>query len=645
LGFALVLVVHYRNLPAWIMIIAAACMALRLLLAARGREAPPQGVTLLIAVLCIALLFLKFRTFNGLAAGTALLALTCALKLLETKTQRDVYIITLGVYFFSLAALLQSESFWLLTYLIAVCWFTTLVLLRTATRQPSPAWGRTIRYGGRLFLQALPLAIIFWLLFPRLATPLWSLPGSAGNAATGLSDSMSPGDITQLAQSDEVAFRVHFKGPAPPPRDQYWRGPVLHAFDGRSWRRDSFQPSFAGSPPQGDGALFRYTVTLEPHPHNWIYALDHPASFKLARGSLTTDFTLSQPLPVDSSIDVEITSRAGTPLEAAPDGLARARDLHVDKTRNPRSQQLAQGLRAAHPDPWEWVQAVLQMFAQQDYFYTLTPPPLGRDSVDDFLFNSKRGFCGHYASAFALLARSAGIPARVVTGYQGGTYNRFGDYWIVRQREAHAWDEVWIDGRGWVRVDPTSAIDASRVEQSVNDEVTDDEPLTNHWQRHWRWFSDARLRLDELGELWREQILTFNQDSQERLLKRLHIPEPDAQKLILLLAAMLALVLVWLTWQVRRELDPKSKDPALRGFLRLCNKLAAVGIPRHRHEGALDYALRVSRERPDLKQPVTALCEAYAALRYSAAPEISASAFEAAVRAFKARRVPQGSSG
>ena len=645
IGFALVLAVHFRNLPLWILITAGMCIALRLLLALRGGDAPHKSVTLLIAVLAIALLFLKFRTFNGLAAGTALLALTCALKLLETKNSRDIYIITFGIYFFSLAGLLQSESFWLLAYMISVCWFATLILLRTATRSPAQPWIRSLRYGGRLFLQALPLAVIFWLLFPRLATPLWSLPGGSGSAQTGLSDSMSPGDITSLAQSDEVAFRVHFKGAAPPPKDQYWRGPVLHEFDGRTWKRAAYQNNYSTTPPAGDGAVYEYTINLEPHAHNWVYALDRPVKFDLPRGAVNSDFTLQQPFPVDTPIDVVIISRAGTVKEAELDRVSAARDLQGQRSRNPRTQRLAQELLAAHSDPWDRVMAVLRMFAQQNFYYTLTPPPLGENSVDEFLFDTKRGFCGHYASAFAVLARASGIPTRIVTGYQGGTYNRFGNYWIVRQREAHAWDEVWIGGRGWVRVDPTSVIDPSRVEQSINDEVAADEPLTNHWQRRWRWFSDARLRLDELSELWRQQFLTFNQDSQERLLKNLHIPEPDTQKLILLLAAMLTAVLVWLTWQVRRELDPRLKDPVLRGFQNLSRKLAAVGLPRQPHEGAIDYARRVSEARPDLASPVTALCESYSALRYSAAPALSTRSFEAAVRSFKAGRARQASGG
>jgi transglutaminase-like putative cysteine protease len=639
--FALVLAAHYDRLPGWVLLIASMCIAIRLILALSGRGAPSQPIMIGITVLSIALLFMRFRTFNGLAAGTALLALTSALKLLETKTRRDIYIVTLGIYFLCVAALLNSESFWLFAYLIVVAWLATLALLRATTRRPLNSWGQNLRYGLRLLLQAAPLAIAFWLLFPRLNSPLWQLQGAGDKATSGLSDSMSPGDITDLAQSDEVAFRVHFKGPAPAPREQYWRGPVLHDFDGRAWRR-SLQMGLSGMPTAPTGPEYRYTVSMEPHSHNWVYALDWPTRFALPHGTLTADYTLVQPTAVDQPIDVAITSRPVLPADAGLAEAERRRDLKPGPG-NPRTRELARQMRTANADDWALVLAVLKRFAQESYFYTLTPPGLGVDSVDQFLFDTRRGFCGHYASAFAVLMRDAGVPTRVVTGYQGGTYNRFGDYWIVRQREAHAWDEVWINGRGWVRIDPTSMIDPSRVEQSVNDDVAADEPLTNRWQRRWRWFSDARLRLDELSQLWRERFLTFNQDSQQQLLEWMHIPDPDMEKLVLLLAGSLALAFGWLTWQVRRELDIVTRDPVQRSYARLCRKLAHVGLARAEHEGPLDYAERVLRQRPDLGQAVGSLTRHYVALRYAGAATPTAKDFEQAVRRFRPSRA--GASG
>jgi protein-glutamine gamma-glutamyltransferase len=639
---ALALAAHLGSLPVWVLATVAASGGIRLLLAHRGRAAPPRGVRLVVAGLAIALLFLQFRTFNGLSAGTALLALMAGLKLLETDAQRDIYIITLIIYFVSVSALLEGNSFWLLAYLIGVCWLTAATLLRFTSTLPVPDWRRSLRYAGRILSQALPLALVFWLFFPRFAGPLWHMPDD-GSAGSGLGDTMSPGDITDLALSDDIAFRVRFASAPPPPQERYWRGPVMHDFDGHTWKRAKIGLNVAPDL-QLQGPAYRYTLSLEPHQHNWIFALDWPSHWDLPRGALTGDYTLVQPDPVSRPIDVMATSYTRVQSSEPLSALLRRRDTRLPPNRNPRTVRLAQALHGEHPDDMDYVRAVLDMFAQQQFYYTLTPPKLADESVDGFLFDTKRGFCGHYASAFATLMRAAGIPARVVTGYQGGTFNRFADYWILRQSDAHAWTEVWIEGRGWLRIDPTSVIAPSRVERGLNDAVSADEPLGSRWQRRAPWLADTRLRLDALRQLWRERILLFDQDSQQKVLEWLNIPEPDGQKLVMVLTAALTLVLGWLTWAVRREINPARKEPLIRAYARLCAKLAAAGMPRLSHEGAEDYAARIAQRRPDLGPAVTALCRDYSILRYAGAPAlITIGQFDAAVRAFHpGRPMPQG---
>jgi protein-glutamine gamma-glutamyltransferase len=635
----LALAAHITTLPFWVPLIVAACALIRLGLARSGRGAPPRSVLLTIAALAIPLLFVRFHTFNGLVAGTALLSVAAGLKLLETKAQRDIYIITLIIYFVSVAALLQGDSFWLLAYLIAVCWLTTATLLRVTSNGPAPGWRRSLRYGGRVLAQALPLALVFWLLFPRFAGPLWHIPNDSQAAASGLSDTMSPGDIDQLALSDEVAFRVRFVSAAPPANERYWRGPVLDSFDGHTWKRAS---SGYGAAPtlQPLGMAYRYTVMMEPHQHRWIFMLDWPSQWDLPNSGLTNDYTLMQADPLSRPVDVTGTSYTRVQSSDALNKMLRWRDLQQPRGRNPRTQQLGRELRGEHADDMELVNAVLLMFRQQPFFYTLTPPKLSGDTVDEFLFDTKRGFCEHYASAFAALMRAAGIPARVVTGYQGGTLNPYGDYWILRQSDAHAWTEVFIEGHGWTRVDPTAAIAPERVERGLADAVNADDPLVSRWQSKTAWFAGARLRLDLVREIWRERILDFDQDSQRRLLEMLNIPEPDGQKLVLLLAFGMALVLGWLTWQVRRELAPQSKDVTARTYARLCAKLAAAGLPRRLHEGPEDYAMRVAAQRPDLAAAVTALCRHYSSLRYAQpSARITLAQFQAAVRSFRPGRV------
>lgn len=640
---ALALAAHLESLPIWVLATVGVAGGIRLLLARRGRPAPPRSVRLLLAGLGIALLFVQYHTFNGLTAGVALLALMAGLKFLESDTQRDIYVITLIIYFVGLSALLEGDSFWLLAYLIGVCWLTTATLLRLTSTPPIPDWRRSLRYAGRILGQALPLALVFWLLFPRFAGPLWHIPDDGHSAESGLSDSMSPGDIDQLALSDDVAFRVHFATATPPPQELYWRGLVMHDFDGRTWRRSYFNSASAPAL-QPQGPAYRYTVSLEPHWHRWIFTLDWPSQWDSAAGTLTSDYTLVRRDPVTRPIDVTATSFTRVQSPTTLSEAARRRDTRLPPNGNPRTLQLAQNMRGAHPDDMEYLRAVLALFTQQPFYYTLTPPKLAGDSVDEFLFDTRRGFCGHYASAFATLMRAAGIPAHVVTGYQGGTFNRFADYWIVRQSDAHAWTEVWIEGRGWLRIDPTSAIAPNRVERGADDALSADEPLASRWQRRSPWLADARLRLDALRQIWRERILFFDQDSQQQMLAWLNIPEPDGQKLVLVLAAAMTVVLCWLTWSVRREVDPTRKEPLIRAYSRLCAKLAAVGIPRLPHEGAEDYASRVAQHRPDLGPAVTALCRHYSRLRYAASTaRINVRQLEMAVRAFRPRSISKPS--
>jgi transglutaminase-like putative cysteine protease len=637
---ALALAAHVSSLPPWVLITIVVCAGIRLVLGHRSGRLPSRWLLMTVSALAIALLWVRFRSFSGLAAGTALLALMAGLKLLETQIKRDFYIITLIIYFLCIAALLNSESFWLLGYLIATCWITTGTLLRVTTTQPAPPWTASLRYSGRLLLQALPLMLILWLLFPRFSSPIWQFGSGTHSAESGLSDSLNPGDITELAMSDEVAFRVRFAAAAPPPLEQYWRGPVLHDFDGKAWHHSLGVPgAHRLAPLKTAGPAYKYTINLEPHQHTWVYTLDWPAEWDLPHAALTGDYTLVEEFPVSRPIDVIATSYTHVQALSPLSREARFRDTQLPADRNPRARALSAQLRSAHPEDMDLARAVLEMFSKEAFYYTLTPPALGANSVDDFLFTTRRGFCGHYASAFAALMRGAGIPARIVTGYQGGTYNRFANYWIVQQNRAHAWVEVWMDSQGWVRIDPTSAIDPSRVEASVNDAVGADEPLADHWQRRGGWFGDAWLRFDQLRDLWREQIITFNQDSQERLLGKLHIPEPDGQKLVMLLAACLSLAFLWLTWQLRRELDAGSKDKVVRTYAKLCAKLAAAGLARFPHEGAEAYAARVAVLRPDLAASISALCRQYSRLRYAGkATRLTLRQFQAAVRTLRLRQ-------
>ncbi len=638
---AFALAAHVAAIPIWVLGVVCAATAIRLNLASRGLQAPSRAIRLGISAAAVVMLFLQLRTFNGLAAGTTLLSLVAGLKMLETQTRRDLYVIALIIYFLSVAALLRSESFWLLSYLIGLSWLTTTALLRLTHASPLPDWRRSMRYAGRISAQAVPIALVFWLFFPRFDAPLWHVPSDEHSAESGLGDTMSPGDITDLALSDDIAFRVRFAGGVPPARERYWRGPVLHDFDGHTWRRDAVGLA-ASNELKPTGGEYRYTVSLEPNQHHWLFMLDWPDQWDLAEARLTSDYMLVQATPVSKPVDISATSHTHVEAAAPLDPAMRRRDLRLPAERNPRTLEFALGLHREHPDAMDYVRAVLEMFHGQQFYYTLEPPPLSENSVDDFLFDTKRGFCGHYASAFAALTRAAGIPTRVVTGYQGGTFNYFSDYWIVRQSDAHAWDEIWIEGRGWLRIDPTAAVSPARVERGAQDALAADSQNAG-WGHRFAWLSDMRLQIDAIRQMWRERILRFNQLSQDQLLSKLGVPEPDGEKIVMAMAVGLALGLAWLTWQVRREQRPETKDPLVRAYDRLCRKLAAAGLPRSAHEGAEAFAARVAAERPDLAGTVIALCTRYSRLRYGAArPSDAERSFIALVRAFRPPRRTAG---
>lgn len=639
----LALAAHVAALPAWLTAVVAASIAVRLILAARGYAAPGRPLRLGIAAAAIVILFLQLRTFNGLSAGTALLSLVAGLKFLESQARRDLFAVALIVYFLCLAALLRSESFWLLIYSIGVAWLTASALLRLIPSAPRHRWPLDLRYAGRIAAQALPVAAVLWLFFPRFDAPLWQLPAEPGSARSGLGDSMSPGDIVDLALSDEIAFRVRFDGAPPPANERYWRGPVLHDTDGRTWRN-------IGPPADGvgtltpTGAAYTYTSSLEPHAFNWLFALDWPDRWSVPDARLSADDTLVQGSPVSRPIDLEARSHTHVFTTRALSAAARRRDTRLPPDRNPRTVAFAVELRRSHPEDGSLVQAVLEMFSREEFFYTLTPPPLGENSVDEFLFDTRRGFCGHYASAFATLMRAAGIPARIVTGYHGGTYNPYAGYWIVRQSNAHAWVEIWIAGRGWLRVDPTAAIAPARVEPGL-DGGLQAERLGLGFRANVPWITDLRLRLDALGQLWRQRFLRFNQIAQLSLIERLGVEEPDARTIVLVMSAGLVLAFAWLMWQLRREQRAESKDRAVTAYGRLCRKLAAIGLPRRPYEGAETYSARIGAARPDLAASVAVLCGGYSQLRYGRATpqqQENLEAFIARVRAFRPRRTPPG---
>jgi transglutaminase-like putative cysteine protease len=480
------------------------------------------------------------------------------------------------------------------------------------------SWRGLLRRTSALLLQALPLAAALFLLFPRLPGPFWGL-AAPSSARTGLSDEMTPGDVSDLSASGEPAFRVRFNGTVPPPVQRYWRGPVLHEFDGRSWRRPRAQ-AFPEQTVTVAGAAVDYQITLEPHDRNWILALDLPGEWPAREAYRAWDFTLLSPRPLTDVASYHLRSypgyRAGTVLPKS----VRHRDTQLPPSGNPRAVALGRELRARYGEPREIARAMLRRFRNEPFAYTMQPPRLAENAVDEFLFGTRRGFCEHYASAFTVVMRAAGVPARVVTGYQGGEMNPMGGYLLVRQSDAHAWSEIWLDDAGWVRMDPTAAVAPERIERGLVSALAADELAPGRLRHESELWLGVTLAWDAANDLWNERIVRFNAARQFDLLERLGFDEPDWRTLGLGLAASLATFFValsaWLAWKNR---EPARDWPA-RLHAEAARLLRRRGLVPGRTEGPAAFLDRAAAECPDLARDLRRIRDLYCSLRYGPSP-------------------------
>jgi protein-glutamine gamma-glutamyltransferase len=637
LSLALVLAPHVTRLPLWVTALFAA-MAMWRLGAARMRWGmAPAWLRAGMAIAGLVAVGVQFRAWGGQEAGTAMLVVMMSLKLTEAVRKRDGLVLVFVGYILVIANFLYSQTLPTLAYMIAVTWMITATLLHLTHPTSGVPLRPRFRLAGVLLLQALPLAVVLFVLFPRVPGPLWGVP--AGQTATsGLTDSMEPGSIAQLSLSAEVAFRVTFDEEAPPSRERYWRGPVLRNFDGRTWTQGDPVPT-GGFRFEAANRPVRYEVVIEPHRHRWLFALDLPGEIPEDTEASRT-FQLLADGPVRQRRRYSLTSYTAYRTGPEESQLELQLAQRLPSAGNPRARRWADELRATHDDPRELVDTVLLHFNTEQYHYTLSPPGLGANAVDEFLFDTRRGFCEHYAGSFTFLMRAAGIPARVVLGYQGGELNPVGDYLIVRQSDAHAWVEIHLDDTGWVRVDPTAAVSPDRIELGIDAiEGLEGRPLEG--LRSMPWVNQLRLRWDDLNNRWNLFVLTYDRETQEALLARFGIEDGGYRTLVLLLvvsvSAILAALAAWLLWQVRPTRD---RDRAVRLYRRLQRRLVERGLPARRpDEGPEDYAARVIAADPGLAAPVTAFIEAYVQFRYRpAASEADLTRMNAALRQLRQAR-------
>lgn len=620
---AIVLAPHLQRLPVWEILLVLAIGLWRLLGTLRQWRPMPRWVRAALTVGAFVGVYASFGNFAGQTAGVALLTVMACLKLTELERRRDVMVMVMLMYFILITHFLFSQEMWTVLYLLFCAVLITSLLVEANHVEGALPLRVTLRMGGRLILHALPLMVLLFLLFPRIPGPLWGLPTDAGASQTGLSDDMAPGEIQNLIESDAVAFRVRFLGTVPPAEKLYWRGPVLAHFDGRRWEA-GHRPGGGGASAELEGESYAYEITLEPQRRPWLLALDLPSRAGLpGDASLTADYQLVANAEVKERRLYQLSSNLRYRLQADLAVDLRDTFLQLPRGANPRTLALAQQWRAQGLDDLGVVKAALDLFRGKDFYYTLHPPVLGRNSIDEFLFSTHRGFCEHYSSSFTVLMRAAGIPARVVTGYQGASKNPVGDYYLVRQSDAHAWSEVWLAGQGWVRVDPTAAVAPQRIERGIGAalEGTGDLPAyLDPSRRSYALRAMLEARWDWVNAQWNRWVLGYGPDLQQAVLSQLGLV--DWSDMILALTVSLSLFLGLLGLGLMRQVLPRREpDPVLQQWLQARRRLARAGFEQQPGEGPRDFAGRVAAARPDLAAAVERVCALYLRLRYLQAPE------------------------
>lgn len=628
LAQAVILAPHVVHVPIWIWGIWLFVVFWRWQIF-RGAWGFPGWVVKLILVVCSSAgLYLAYRGSFGMQTMVGLLVVGFILKLIEMRKRGDLLLLChLGYFVIATQFLFFNDFFAALYGFFSLVVLTATLLASHQSLEQHRFW-RTLRLTSVLVFQAVPLMLLLFLIAPRVG-PLWAVPMNTNAAKTGMSDSMSPGDISQLSRSTELVFRATFEGQAPRQADLYWRGLVFSHFDGRKWSQSNSQISrqTINWPDKGVAAwregieylgnTYAYQIIIEPTQQPWLLALAAPRQWDGDAG-ITRELTLEKKRPITQRMQYRVTSSLDYRFEVAPlEEWQRRQELQLPGGSNPQTRQIAETWLQEAGSADAFINKVLSHY-NASFHYTLQPATLGQHSVDEFLWQTREGFCEHFASSFVFLMRAAGIPARVVVGYQGGEHNPLENYYAVRQREAHAWSEVWLPERGWVLIDPTAAVAPERIEQGVDFSLDEEDVrlLDNSFIGGMSLFNHLRLRWEGFNYLWSRWVLGYNADTQRAFLSR-WLGDIDIWRLALFVmvsgAFILGTIALFMLWGQRRH----YRYPADRYYQRYCNKLARQGLVRHAGEAPRDYARRVIQARPELAHHVNRITELYEAVSYS----------------------------
>lgn len=637
-GLLLAAIPHVMLIAPWVSAYFFLTLAWRTYISWYGRAMPPRWQILALAAVAMLGIYLGYRTLIGRDAGVALLLIMASLKLLEMRNRRDAMLTAFLGYFMVLTEFLYSQSMTLGIYALLVAWLITAAVVGIHRPDGTAGFRERLKPAAVLLLQAVPIMLVLFILFPRAGGPLWSMPQNKHVSKTGLTDKLEIGNVNELALSAEIAFRAEFEGPIPRPASLYWRGPVMWDVENNIWRTRKHYPSQNASffP---SGAPISYNVTMEASEKPWAFALDiaaqAPAGF---RG--TADFQLLSPTPINTRLRYRATSHLQYVLGENERGDELQRALALPQTGAEKTRELAIKWRNENSKAEDIVKKALAYFRENPFSYTLSPSLLGENPIDEFMFRTRSGFCEHYASGFVTLMRAAGVPARIVTGYQGGEINPVGNYLIVRQSDAHAWAEVWLGRRGWVRVDPTAAVSPDRIEIGMDAALPSS--ASNfagiQFPKQITWLNSLRLNWDALNNRYNVWVLGYNMEKQQRFLSGLGFGEVDWRSMTMwmaILASAAGAIVAAFLFTPKRQ---RNHDSVQKNYARFCTKMARHGMTRLDFEGPQDFLTRVERERPELAALARHITHLYVDARYGNGSADSMKLLAQLVRQFKPGR-------
>jgi protein-glutamine gamma-glutamyltransferase len=615
LSLFLVFMPHFQRFPIWISTTILFLFIWRISAIDNKKILPGKWLLAIIAISSCTAIAFYYGTILGKTAGTAFLSILLAIKLLESRNKRD-YMLLIGISFFIIITnFLFSQTIPTVIYMFITVIILVMSMISIDLDNLTISLKKKLKISATLTFQALPLMLILFVLFPRIPGPLWELPNDSKSARSGLSDSMSPGNISQLIQSNDVAFRVKFKNKIPPQNKLYWRAMVFWYFDGRTWGQG--KPNLTPSPIiEGSNKTTEYMVTLEPHDQQYLFALDMPASVP-ENSTYNANFLLRSKNKIESLYQYNASSYLSYRIQNKLSIWEASAGLKIPPISNPKTTSMAKEWKRKFSNPVDIVNHALDYFNKNEFIYTLRPPLTpGFNSVDQFLFETRKGFCEHYSSSFTLLMRAAGIPARVVIGYQGGEINPINQYLTVRQSDAHAWSEVWLQNKGWVRVDPTFAIAPERIEKDLNSALSSNDYRPFHMHLDNSAFKNLMLYWDAVDNSWKQWVIGYDSTRQNELLSSIFNKKMSFYDIIIALISILFITTLIITFYLLKSKPKVDMDPVQKIYAQFCSKLSKKGLTRKSYEGPVDFSLRATKSFPKNKASIELITQIYINFRF-----------------------------